>query len=70
MKAFTKLTGPVLVLEQENIDTDQIIPARFLTATDFDGIGDHLFADWRLDSSGEPKPEHVLNEPRASQAPF
>jgi len=70
MKAITKLTGPILVLEQENIDTDQIIPARFLTATDFDGIGDHLFADWRLDSNGEAKPGHVLNEPRARRSPI
>jgi len=70
MDAITKLTGPVLVLEQENIDTDQIIPARFLTATDFDGIGDHLFADWRLDSNGEPKPGHVLNEARARRSPI
>ncbi len=70
MQAITKLTGPLLVLEQENIDTDQIIPARFLTATDFDGIGDHLFADWRLDASGAPKPGHVLNEPRARRSPI
>ena len=70
MKAITKLTGPILVLEQENIDTDQIIPARFLTATDFDGIGDHLFADWRYDASGDARPGHVLNEPRAVESPI
>jgi len=70
MQAFTKLTGPILVLEQENIDTDQIIPARFLTATDFDGIGDHLFADWRLDANGEPVTGHVLNEARARHSPI
>jgi 3-isopropylmalate/(R)-2-methylmalate dehydratase small subunit len=70
MQAFTQLTGPVLVLEQENIDTDQIIPARFLTATDFDGIGDHLFADWRLDANGEPVSGHVLNETRARHSPI
>ena len=70
MQAITELTGPVLVLEQENIDTDQIIPARFLTATDFDGIGEHLFADWRLDANGEPKSGHVLNEPRARRSPI
>jgi len=70
MQAFTKLTGAVLVLEQENIDTDQIIPARFLTATDFDGIGEHAFADWRLDSKGEPVPGHVLNDPRARHSPI
>ena len=70
MQAFTKLTGPILVLEQENIDTDQIIPARFLTATDFDGIGDHAFADWRFDSSGKPLPGHRLNDSRAHQCPI
>lgn len=70
MRAFTKLTGPVLVLEQENIDTDQIIPARFLTATSFAGIGEHAFADWRLDAAGEPLTGHVLNEPRARHSPI
>ncbi len=70
MQAITKLTGPVLVLQQENIDTDQIIPARFLTATDFDGIGEHCFADWRLTANGEEKPGHVLNEPRARRSPI
>jgi 3-isopropylmalate/(R)-2-methylmalate dehydratase small subunit len=68
MEAFTRLTGPALVLEQENIDTDQIIPARFLTATDFDGIGEHAFADWRFDVDGKPV-GHVLNSERASRSP-
>jgi len=70
MRAFTKLTGPILVLEQENIDTDQIIPARYLTATDFVGIGKHAFADWRLDANGDPLPGQVLNEPRARHSPI
>ena len=70
MQAFITLTGQVLVLEQENIDTDQIIPARFLTATDFDGIGEHVFADWRFDANGEPKDGHVLNQARARQCPI
>lgn len=70
MQAFTKLTGRILVLEQENIDTDQIIPARFLTATDFDGIGDHAFADWRTDANAEPIKDHVLNQPRAKHSPI
>jgi 3-isopropylmalate/(R)-2-methylmalate dehydratase small subunit len=70
MQPFTSLTGQVLVLEQENIDTDQIIPARFLTATDFDGIGEHVFADWRFNANGEPIDGHVLNQPRARQCPI
>lgn len=70
MQAFTKLTGPILVLAQDNIDTDQIIPARFLTATDFDGIGEHLFADWRLGANGEPFPGHRLNQPDARHCPI
>ncbi len=70
MRAFTKLTGPILVLEQENIDTDQIIPARYLTVTNFDGIGGHAFADWRLAANGDPLPGHVLNEPRAGHSPI
>jgi len=70
MQAFKKLTGPILVLEQENIDTDQIIPARFLTATDFEGIGEHAFADWRHDANGEPVPGHILNQSRARLSPM
>ncbi len=70
MHAFTKLSGPVLVLEQENIDTDQIIPARFLTATDFDGIGDHAFADWRNDANGNLVAGHVLNQSSARHSPI
>ena len=70
MRAFTKLRGPILVLEQENIDTDQIIPARFLTATDFDGIGEHAFADWRRDSDGELITTQVLNQSRAQHSPI
>jgi len=70
MQAFTKLTGSILVLEQENIDTDQIIPARFLTATDFDDIGDHAFADWRFDVNGDALPGHRLNDSRAHDCPI
>jgi 3-isopropylmalate/(R)-2-methylmalate dehydratase small subunit len=47
----------------ENIDTDQIIPARFLKATDRSGFGDNLFRDWRFDLNGNPKPEFILNDP-------
>ncbi len=70
MDAFTTLTGQVLVLPEENIDTDQIIPARFLTATSFEGMGDHAFADWRYDREGQAVPGCVLNEPRAAQSPI
>jgi 3-isopropylmalate/(R)-2-methylmalate dehydratase small subunit len=70
MQPFTQLSGRILVLEQDNIDTDQIIPARFLTATDFDGIGEHAFADWRLDGNGEPVAGHCLNQPRARNSPI
>ncbi len=54
------------VLPLENVDTDQIIPARFLRATTRDGFGKNLFADWRYDASGAPRPDFVLNQP-ASQ---
>lgn len=70
MQAFTRVTGPLLVLSQENIDTDQIIAGRFLTATDFSGIGEHAFADWRFDADGNPRVDHVLNEPRARRSPI
>ena len=70
MDAFKTLTGPILVPPQENIDTDQIIPGRFLTATSFEGMGDHAFADWRYDSDGNPLEDCVLNEPRAAASPM
>jgi 3-isopropylmalate/(R)-2-methylmalate dehydratase small subunit len=70
MRAFRKLTGNVLVLSQENIDTDQIIPARFLTTTSFSGLGRHAFADWRFDAAGELRRDCVLNEPRAAASPI
>lgn len=70
MDAFTTLTGKVLVLPEENIDTDQIIPGRFLTATSFEGMGDHAFADWRYDGDGQPIADCVLNEPRAATSPI
>ncbi len=57
---FTSRLAPLPV---ENIDTDQIIPARFLKAIDKAGMGDHLFADWRYDREGNPKPGFVLNKP-------
>ncbi len=58
---FRALTSRVLVLSQSNIDTDQIIPARFLTTTSREGLGRHAFHDWRYEADGTPKPEAVLN---------
>jgi 3-isopropylmalate/(R)-2-methylmalate dehydratase small subunit len=62
MKKFTKLTSAVVPLNIENIDTDQIIPARFLKATTRDGFGENLFCDWRYDATRQPKPDFVLND--------
>ena len=68
MQPFTTLTSRVVALPIENIDTDQIIPARFLKATDKVGMGDNLFADWRYDRDGQPKPDFVLNQPESRGA--
>ncbi|MBN1287030.1 MAG: 3-isopropylmalate dehydratase small subunit [Anaerolineae bacterium] len=56
-------TSRLVPLPVENVDTDQIIPARFLKTVDKAGLGDNLFADWRYDAGGNPKPGFVLNEP-------
>jgi len=61
MEKFIKLTSSVVPLPIENVDTDQIIPARFLKATNKDGFGDNLFADWRYNKDGSPKTDFVLN---------
>lgn len=61
MEKFNKLTSTVYPLPIENVDTDQIIPARFLKATDKNGFGDNLFADWRYNKDGSPKADFVLN---------
>ncbi|MFZ4862087.1 3-isopropylmalate dehydratase small subunit [Sphingobacterium sp. Mn56C] len=63
MKKFEKLTSTVVPLPIENVDTDQIIPARFLKATTRDGFGDNLFRDWRFDSENQPKGDFVMNNP-------
>lgn len=65
MEPFTQLASRLVVLPLDNIDTDQIIPARFLKTTDKVGLGDNLFADWRYDAAGNPKPDFVLNRPDA-----
>lgn len=65
MKAFTEITSTFVPLPMENIDTDQIIPARFLKATTRDGFGKNLFRDWRYENDNEatPKKDFVLNNP-------
>jgi 3-isopropylmalate/(R)-2-methylmalate dehydratase small subunit len=63
MEKFTTLTSTVVPLPMENVDTDQIIPARFLKATSKEGFGDNLFRDWRYDSNNRPNPDFVLNNP-------
>jgi 3-isopropylmalate/(R)-2-methylmalate dehydratase small subunit len=60
LRPFTSRVVPLLV---EHVDTDQIIPARFLKVVDKQGLGDNLFADWRYDADGNPRPEFVLNRP-------
>ena len=64
MQAFTQLTTTALPLRTENVDTDQIIPARYLTATTQDGMGDGLFSWWRYNRDGSPNPDFVLNQPQ------
>ncbi|HEV7706156.1 MAG TPA: 3-isopropylmalate dehydratase small subunit [Gemmatimonadaceae bacterium] len=68
MEPFVTLHATGVVLPLENVDTDQIIPARFLKTTDRLGLGNNLFADWRYEASGAPKPEFVLNRPEAKTA--
>lgn len=63
MEKFSKLLSSAIPLIQENVDTDQIIPARFLKATSREGFGEHLFKDWRFDEHGEPKSNFILNDP-------
>jgi len=63
MAHFTTLNARLMPLPVNDIDTDQIIPARFLKATDKNGMGDNLFADWRYNPDGSPKSNFVLNDP-------
>ncbi|MDD4115298.1 MAG: 3-isopropylmalate dehydratase small subunit, partial [Massilibacteroides sp.] len=59
---ITIITSTCVPLPLENVDTDQIIPARFLKATTKEGFGDNLFRDWRFDKEGNPNPNFVLNQ--------
>ena len=63
MEKFITLTSTIVPLPIENVDTDQIIPARFLKATSKDGFGDNLFRDWRYDNNNQPIASFVLNNP-------
>ena len=68
MPAVKTIQSRTVVIPATNIDTDQIIPARFLTSTSRAGFGKHLFSDWRYDAAGHPKPEFALNKPEAQGA--
>lgn len=68
MAHFSTLTSRVVLLPINDIDTDQIIPARFLKATDKNGMGDNLFADWRYNSDGSSKRDFILNKPESKGA--
>src|SRR5690606_4298831 len=63
MEPIKAFTGKAVALPINDIDTDQIIPARFLKTTDKEGLGKALFSDWRYESDGSPKPDFVLNRP-------
>jgi 3-isopropylmalate/(R)-2-methylmalate dehydratase small subunit len=64
---FEVLTSRTLVLDEANIDTDQIIPARFLTTTSREGLGRHAFNDWRYDADGQPRADCILNTVDAAE---
>jgi 3-isopropylmalate/(R)-2-methylmalate dehydratase small subunit len=66
MEPFRRIRSRTVVIASQNIDTDQIIPARFLTTTTRAGLARGLFADWRYDAGGAPRPEFVLNRPESA----
>ena len=68
MEQFTTLTAKMVSIPTENVDTDQIIPARFLKVTDKNGLGDNLFYDWRYNADGSPKEDFILNSEQGHQA--
>ena len=68
MEKFTAFESKMVVIPRDNVDTDQIIPARFLKTISKDGLGDQLFYDWRYDAEGKPKPDFILNTPEAKAA--
>ena len=68
MEQFTTLTATMAAIPTENVDTDQIIPARFLKVTDKQGLGDNLFSDWRYHPDGSPKEDFILNIQQGQKA--
>jgi len=68
MQAVRHIKSRTVVIASSNVDTDQIIPARFLTTTNKEGLGRQLFADWRYHGDGTPKQDFVLNRPEARGA--
>ena len=68
MKPFTNFESRLVKLPVNNVDTDQIIPARFLKTTSKEGLDKNLFYDWRYDASGNPNPDFILNQPSAQGA--
>jgi 3-isopropylmalate/(R)-2-methylmalate dehydratase small subunit len=68
MEPIKQLRSTTVVMPATNIDTDQIIPARFLTITTKLGLGKSLFADWRYTSDGRPNPDFILNQPSAAES--
>ncbi len=68
MEPLKPFTSTFITLPIDDIDTDRIIPARFLKTTNKQGLGDSLFADWRLDANGQPNPDFPLNKPEAKNA--
>jgi len=68
MQPIKRIASKTIVIASSDIDTDQIIPARFLTTTTKEGLGKQLFADWRYQSDGSPKAEFILNRPEARGA--
>jgi 3-isopropylmalate/(R)-2-methylmalate dehydratase small subunit len=65
MEKFTPFESRMVMIARDNIDTDQIIPARFLKTISKVGLGDQLFCDWRYEADGKPKPDFVLNKPES-----
>ncbi len=64
MQPFTKLSATAVPMRAENVDTDQVIPAKYLTAVTKEGMGDGLFSAWRYNADGSPNPDFVINKPQ------